>query len=124
MVTMSYGKSTAALVWCVKAFMEQAAFPEDRLSMIGHKGILSALTMLTNDENGFVRDHSLDALVKLAVDVSMARNVTVDKVLRSVASNSQQGGLGLQQNRNKRQSPPRYSPKSVVDFDVNFDAHF
>ena len=55
---------------------------------------------------------------------AMARNVTVDKVLRSVASNSQQGGLGLQQNRNKRQSPPRYSPKSIVDFDVNFDAHF
>lgn len=122
MVTISYGKSTAALVWTVKAFMEQAGFPEDRLSMIGHKGILSALTMLTNDENDFVRDHSLDALVKLAVDVSMARNVTVDKVLRSVASNSQQGGFGLQQNRNKRQSSPRYSPKSVA-FDVDFASY-
>jgi len=119
MVTISYGKSTAALVWCVKAFTEQVAFPEDRLSMIGHKGILSALTLLTNDENGFVRDHSLDALVKLAVDVSMARNVTVDKVLRSV---SEQEGLGLQQNRNKRQSPPRYSPKSVA-FDVDFASY-
>lgn len=66
LVTMSYGTSTEVLKWTVKAYCEQASSPTDRVSMIGHKGLLSSLTMLTNDENDFVRENARDVLSALA----------------------------------------------------------
>ena len=66
LVTMSYGSSTEVLKWTVKAYCEQASSPTDRVSMIGHKGLLSSLTMLTNDENDFVRENARDVLSALA----------------------------------------------------------
>ena len=37
LVTMSYGRATEVLKWNVKAYVEQASFPRDRVHMIGHK---------------------------------------------------------------------------------------
>lgn len=66
LVTMSYATSTGVLKWTVKAYCEQASSPSDRVSMIGHKGLLSSLTMLTNDDNEFVRENARDVLSALA----------------------------------------------------------
>ena len=46
--------------------LEQAASPRDRLSMIAHRGLLPALTLLAEDENDTVRDYALFVLNALA----------------------------------------------------------
>ena len=66
LVTMSYGKVTEVLKWTVKAFFEQAAFPRDRVRMIAHKGLLTALSVLSNDKNDFVRENAEEVLNALA----------------------------------------------------------
>jgi hypothetical protein len=45
---------------------EQAESPHDRISMISHKGLLAALTMLTGDENNTVRDLAQFVIAALA----------------------------------------------------------
>ena len=66
LVTMSYGRVTEVLKWTVKAFVEQAAFPRDRVKMIAHKGLLTALSVLSNDKNEFVRENADEVLNILA----------------------------------------------------------
>ena len=66
LVTMTYGKATEVLKWTVKAYAEQASFPHDRVEMIAHKGLLPALTMLTDDNNNTVRGYAHDVLGVLA----------------------------------------------------------
>jgi hypothetical protein len=63
---MSYGRVTEVLKWTVKAFVEQAAFPRDRVKMIAHKGLLTALSVLSNDKNEFVRENAEEVLNVLA----------------------------------------------------------
>lgn len=66
LVTMSYGKVTEVLKWTVKAFYEQASFPRNRVKMIAHKGLLTALSVLSNDKNDFVRENAEEVLNALA----------------------------------------------------------
>lgn len=120
LVTMSYSKSTAVVKWTMKAYLEQAAFPCDRVSMIAHKGLLASLTMLSNDENEFVKDHAREVLSTLAADVAIAKSTGIENVLRCVVTSgqSQQG----QACRKRLLAPRSYSPTSV--FDVDFAAYF
>ena len=75
LITMSFGgKVTEVLKWTVKAFFEQTTFPHDRVKMIGHKGMLLALTTLMDDENDTVRRYSVDVLCALAGESSAKVN--------------------------------------------------
>eukprot|EP00985_Skeletonema_marinoi_P001101 scaffold449_cov158-Skeletonema_marinoi.AAC.2 len=67
-VTISYGTSTDVLKYAVKAYSEQASFRRDRIQIIGHKGLLSALSVLTHDENNFVSECAKEILGTLACD--------------------------------------------------------
>jgi hypothetical protein len=66
LVTMSYGKVTEVLKWTVKAFYEQASFRRNRVKMIAHKGLFTALSVLSNDKNDFVRENAEEVLNALA----------------------------------------------------------
>ena len=112
-VTISYGSSTEVLKFAVKAYSEQAPFRRDRIQMIGHKGLLSALSMLTHDNNNYVSESAKEVLVAVACDVAEARDTSVEKLLRCVPLKS----------NNKVQQPRCYSPTSVMD-EFHFDADF
>ena len=112
-VTISYGKSTEVLKYAVKAYSEQAPFRRDRTQMIGHKGLLTALSVLTQEENKYVSDCAKEVLVSLACDVAEAKDTSVEKLLRCVATKS----------KKQVQQPRCYSPTSVLD-EFNFDADF
>jgi len=112
-VTISYSKSTEVLKYAVKAYVEQSPFRRDRIQMIGHKGLLSALSVLTQDENNYVSECAKEIMISLACDVAVATNASVEKLLRRVAP------------KNKTQVQQRrcYSPTSVMD-EFHFDADF
>ncbi|KAL3804711.1 hypothetical protein HJC23_008526 [Cyclotella cryptica] len=112
LVTMSYGSLTEVLKWTVKAFAEQAASPRDRLSMIAHRGLLPALTLLAEDENDSVRGYALLVLNALAADVALAKGVNVDLVLERLVSKNA---------RRTRIQPRCYSPTSIIQFDFDFE---
>lgn len=112
-VTISYGSSTEVLKFAVKAYSEQAPFRRDRIQMIGHKGLLSALSMLTHDNNNYVSESAKEVLVAVACDVAEARDTSVEKLLRCVPLKT----------NNKVQQPRVYSPTSVMN-EFHFDADF
>lgn len=111
-VTMSYGKTSGVLKYACKAYAEQVPFRHDRIQMIGHKGLLSALSMLTHDENNYVNECAKEVLISIACDVAEARKTSVEKLLRCVARKS-----------NTLMQPRCYSPTSVMD-EFHFDADF
>lgn len=112
-VTISYGQSTEVLKFAVKAYSEQAPFRRDRIQMIGHKGLLSALSMLTHDNSTYVSESAKEVLVAVACDVAEARDTSVEKLLRCVPLKT----------NNKVTQPRAYSPTSVMD-EFHFDADF
>lgn len=66
LVTMSFSRSTEVLKWVVKAYREQTSYETNRLRMIGHKGLLASLSLLTKDNNEFVKMHAEEVLGLLA----------------------------------------------------------
>ena len=111
-VTLSYAKSPEVLRYAVKSYAEQVPFRRDRIQMIGHRGLLSALSMLTHDDNSYVKECAKEVLIALACDVAEARNTSVEKLLRCVAT----------ANKKQQVQPRCYSPTSVDEF--HFDADF
>ncbi|KAL9188642.1 hypothetical protein ACHAXT_007020 [Thalassiosira profunda] len=111
LVTMSYSSATGVLAWAVKAYHEQASHSASRLSMIGHKGLLSSLNALSKAKNDFVRDTAQEVLSALASDVADAKNVGVENVIRYASKLSEHDA-------SKR--PRVYSPTSVFDFEATF----
>ncbi|KAL7466343.1 hypothetical protein ACHAXS_006642 [Conticribra weissflogii] len=107
LITISYGKSTEVLKWAVKAFAEQASFPNDRLKMISQRGLLPALTMLIDHKNFVVRGYAEAALSAMAADVAKIKDMEIGKLLSLVIAN-----------KPCKQAPQRrcYSPTSVLDF--------
>mmetsp|Transcript_15502 Transcript_15502/g.32613 ORF Transcript_15502/g.32613 Transcript_15502/m.32613 type:complete len:500 (+) Transcript_15502:151-1650(+) len=107
LITISYGKSTEVLKWAVKAFAEQASFPNDRVKMISQRGLLPALTMLIDDKNNVVRGYAEVALSAMAADVAKIKDMEIGKLLSLVMAN-----------KPCKQAPQRrcYSPTSVLDF--------
>lgn len=114
LVTMSYSDSSEVLKYTVKAYSEQASFRRNRIQMIGHKGLLLALSMLTHDESNYVSDMAKEVLSTVACEVAVARDVSVEKLLRSCVP---------LQSKTKIKQPRCYSPTSVVD-EFHFDADF
>jgi hypothetical protein len=112
-VSISYSKSTEVLKYAVKAYIEQSSFRRDRIQMIGHKGLLSALSVLTHDENNYVSACAKEVMINLACDVAEAKKTSVEKLLRCVAPKIK---TQVQQLR-------CYSPTSVMD-EFHFDADF
>eukprot|EP00986_Skeletonema_menzelii_P010235 scaffold4939_cov149-Skeletonema_menzelii.AAC.8 len=113
LVTISYSGSSEVLKYAVKAYSQQASFRRDRIQMIGHKGLLTALSMLTHDENNDVSHYAKEVLATVACDVAEARNTSVEKLLRCVPLKS----------KTKVKQPRCYSPTSVMD-EFHFDADF
>ena len=112
-VSISYVKSKEVLKHVTKAYLEQALFHSDRIQMIRHKGLLSALSMLTHDENNYVSECAKEVMIHLACDVAEAKDTSVEKLLRCVSVGS----------KDKTRPPRVYSPTSVTD-DFHFEADF
>ena len=111
-VTISYSKSTDVLRYAVKAYAEQVPFRRDRIQMIAHRGLLSALSVLTHNSDSNVKECAKEVLIALACDVAEARKTSVEKLLRCVAPKSK---VEVEQRS--------YSPTSVTDA-FSFEADF
>lgn len=112
MVTISYSKSTDVLRYAVKSYAEQVPFRRDRIQMIAHRGLLSALSVLTHNGDSNVKECAKEVLIALACDVAEARKTSVEKLLRCVAPKSK---VEVEQRS--------YSPTSVTDA-FSFEADF
>lgn len=112
MVTISYSKSTDVLRYAVKSYAEQVPFRRDRIQMIAHRGLLSALSVLTHNGDSNVKECAKEVLIALACDVAEARKTSVEKLLRCVAPKSI---VEVEQRS--------YSPTSVTDA-FSFEADF
>lgn len=117
LITMSYSRSLEVLKWTVRGLLEQASFPQDRVKMIGHKGLAASITALSMNENEFVMTHAREVLSVLATDVATARNVRVEKVLQRVSAAKEcQDVLDLC----RKKQPRCYSPSSLEEFHFDF----